>query len=107
MKRTLIVESTLSTDFEDVMWSKEFCFVAAFCAVALVVLLYLARINRILNSVPVAIQGLTGSPWTKNQLKIMYDELEMQPPDYTSQLPPRLDRRYIVTGGNGTSPGTV
>lgn len=34
-------------------------------------------------------------------LRRMYKELDERPIDYRGKLPPRLDRRYIVTGPNG------
>ena len=50
---------------------------------------------------PEEMERLVGEPWTPRLLREKYDELQRRPIDYTSQLPPRLDRRYIVTGGSG------
>ncbi|KAM5356454.1 hypothetical protein ACJ41O_003100 [Fusarium nematophilum] len=69
-------------------------------AIAVLATLYLARINRLLRGVPPEVQKLSPSRWTARQLKTMYRELDEQPIDYREKLPPKLDRRYIVTGGN-------
>lgn len=62
---------------------------------------YLLHVNRLLRGVPDDVQALSGPQWEPQELKALYDELEKHPIDYTDNLPPRLDRRYIVTGGNG------
>jgi len=84
-----------------------------FAALALGVVCYLLRINRLLATTPAEIQRLTPTRWTRETVKETYRRLEKRPitPDsYKDQLSPRLDRRYIVTGGSGTSsserPGT-
>lgn len=65
---------------------------------------YLARLNYMLNGTPEEVQRLVGERWTPLQLREKYEELEERPINYTSQLPPKLDRRYIVTGGSGKLP---
>ena len=70
----------------------------SFCGLFVV---YLVRLNRLLNGVPTEVRQARGSPWTPEELKRMYKQLETKPIDYSSKIPPRLDRRYIVTGGNG------
>lgn len=70
----------------------------------LLALVYLARVNHLLKSVPSEVRRLSSSRWTPEQLKRVYHELQAQPIDYGSKLPPKLDRRYIVTGGNGEKP---
>jgi hypothetical protein len=64
-------------------------------------LLYLFRINQLLKRTPAEIQELAGPPWTAELLNETYERLSRDPLDYTNQLPPKLERRYIVTGGNG------
>lgn len=63
--------------------------------------LYLFRINRLLKSTPDEIRKLTGPRWVPEQLRAIYDKLDNEPIQYNDQLPLKLDRRYIVTGGNG------
>lgn len=69
--------------------------------IAVLIFIYLAWVNHILQGVPSEVRKLSGPRWTAEQLKRVYRALDEQPIDYTSKLPPRLDRRYIVTGGNG------
>jgi len=67
---------------------------------------YLWNLNRLLRGVPEPIDKLKQKTWSKEQVKEQYRTLEKQPKDvasYTDQLPPKLDRRYVVTGGSGGS----
>jgi hypothetical protein len=68
---------------------------------AAVTIAYLWHVNRCLLRVPKEVQELSGPRWTPEELRKKYKELENNPIDYTSKLPPKQDRRYIVTGGNG------
>lgn len=70
-------------------------------AVLLAVVLYLYRVNQLLKGTPAEIRKLSGSRWTATQLRATYHRLERSPVDYTDRLPPRLERRYVVTGGSG------
>lgn len=65
------------------------------------IVLYLYRINQLLSGTPAEIRKLTGPPWTEQELKKTYERLDREPIDYKNELPPRQDRRYVVTGGNG------
>ncbi|KAH6657986.1 hypothetical protein BKA67DRAFT_203655 [Truncatella angustata] len=82
-------------------------FYPAFCLVVGLAILYLVHINQLLKDTPEEIRKLAGSRWTEEQLKSTYERLEKDPIDYVEQLPPRLDRRYIVTGGNGLVGGFI
>jgi hypothetical protein len=72
-------------------------------ACGVLLLFYLARINHILNGIPSEMSSVSPSRWTPEQLRKTYSELEQRPLDYRHKLPPRLHRRYIITGGNGMS----
>ncbi|KAK4224812.1 hypothetical protein QBC38DRAFT_285763 [Podospora fimiseda] len=74
---------------------------------SLMTLLYLVRINFLLTRVPENLQHISGSPWTAEQLKSMYRQLQLHPIDYSNQIPSKLNRRYIVTGGNGLVGGFI
>jgi hypothetical protein len=63
--------------------------------------LYLFRLNQLLKGTPEEVRKLSGSRWTAEQLRKTYDRLSAHPVDYIDQLPPKLERRYIVTGGSG------
>ena len=74
---------------------------------ALLIFLYLFHINRLLASTPDEVHRLTPERWTRERLKETYKRLEnspITPETYKDKLPPRLDRRYVVTGGSGTLP---
>ena len=62
---------------------------------------YLLRIDHLLKGVPSDVQKLSSPRWTAEKLKKTYSELENQPVDWTHKLPAKIERRYIVTGGNG------
>ncbi len=77
--------------------------VAAAACVA-VLLVYLAHIDCLLRGTPDEVLGLAQTPWTPAQIKDVYRRVGKNPVDaraYRDQLPPRLDRRYVVTGGSG------
>ncbi len=77
-------------------------------AVAALVVVYLVHINRLLSGTPDDVARLPEA-WTLNQLKETYARLEKHPIDvlsYRDRLPPKLERRYIVTGGSGESTST-
>lgn len=70
------------------------------------VLLYLVRLNQLLLGTPDEIKTLTPTKWTKDLLRETYRRLEADPittSSYAKRIPPRLERRYIVTGGSGES----
>ncbi|KAI1817668.1 NAD(P)-binding protein [Poronia punctata] len=71
------------------------------------VLAYLMRVNTQLSGTPEAVKRLSPSQWTPDLLKRTYERLERNPVDYTDKLPPKLDRRYIVTGGSGLVGGYI
>lgn len=81
--------------------------VFGFSIAAVLALVYLFHINRLMKGVPSTVQKLSGPRWTMEQLRRTYDELSKQPIDYTNKIPPRLDRRYIVIGGNGKTAHTM
>jgi hypothetical protein len=69
--------------------------------VAALAVVYLLRLNRLLNGVPTEVRMLSGPSWTTEQIMQTYRELETKPIEYSDKLPPKLNRRYIITGGNG------
>lgn len=77
--------------------------VLSLAVLALSMVLYLWRINTILLRTPDAARRLASPPWTPALLRETYARLERDPPALLGPdaLPPRLERRYIVTGGSG------
>lgn len=87
-------------------------FGAAAAVVALLawLVLYLVNLNRLLSTTPDDVKKLAPQRWTRQQIKDTYDRLLQRPittASYVSQLPPKLDRRYIVTGGSGLVGGYI
>ena len=79
-------------------------FFAASVILGLLVVAYLYQLNRLLSSTPAELLRLTPSRWTEQLLRDTYARLESQrfsTKSYADQIPKRLDRRYIVTGGSG------
>lgn len=73
---------------------------------SVLVLLYLVRLNQLLLGTPDEIKRLTPTRWTKDLLRETYRRLEADPittSSYAKRIPPKLERRYIVTGGSGES----
>lgn len=92
----------LLSSFSAVNW-----LILSFSAAAVLALTYLFHVNHLMKGVPSAVRKLLSPHWTTEQLRRTYDELNKQSIDYTSKIPPRLDRRYIVTGGNGETAHTM
>lgn len=66
-------------------------------------LLYLWKINLAMSTTPPEALRISPDRWTPEQVKRTFERLEKEPIDWTPHLPPKLDRRYIVVGGSGTS----
>ncbi|KAI0411601.1 hypothetical protein F5X98DRAFT_357008 [Xylaria grammica] len=79
----------------------------ALTSVALAILAYLVRVNQQLSGTPEEVTRLAGPRWTPDLLKKTYERLEKNPIDYTDKLPPKLDRRYVITGGSGLVGGYI
>ncbi|CAK7274907.1 hypothetical protein SEPCBS119000_006413 [Sporothrix epigloea] len=66
--------------------------------------LYLALLNKRMRSLPADLAKIKQPTWTESMLRETYARVEKSPITAESTkagLPPRLDRRYIVTGGCG------
>lgn len=67
---------------------------------------YLFHVNRLLSGTPEEVRRLSPHRWTRNQIRAAYRTLEQRPittESFAGQVPPKLERRYIVTGGSGRS----
>jgi hypothetical protein len=77
------------------------------CLVIALPVIYLFQLNRLLSGTPEEVRKLSPTRWTKELLLETYARLSENPitiANYADQLPPKLERRYIVTGGSGTWP---
>lgn len=82
---------------------------AAYALLALA-LLYLTNLNRLLSKTPDEFQKLIPERWTSQQIEQTAARLLKDPittSSYAAQLPPKLHRRYIVTGGSGLVGGYI
>lgn len=94
------------------MWLSPFFEAATAAALALAILLvlYLWNLNRLLHTVPPEVAQTIPQRWTEQQLRDTYERLRqapITPSSYAAHLPPKLDRRYIVTGGSGLVGGHI
>ena len=78
-------------------------FVTVALSLCITAILYLRHVNYILKQTPDEVRRLSSKRWTPALLSDVYEKLEECPIDFYKNLPPKLDRRYIVTGGNGRS----
>ncbi|KAI1636108.1 hypothetical protein F4809DRAFT_663126 [Biscogniauxia mediterranea] len=78
-----------------------------FSIIVLVLLAYLIRVNQLLSQTPDELRKLSGPRWSPEQLRETYKRLQNNPISYKDKLPPRLHRRYIVTGGSGLVGGFI
>ncbi|CAG7562409.1 unnamed protein product [Fusarium equiseti] len=82
-------------------------FVTVALSLCLIAILYLCHVNHILKQTPEGVRRLSSKRWTPALLSETYEKLEECPIDFYKDLPPKLDRRYIVTGGNGLIGGYI
>lgn len=79
---------------------------AVVVVLAVLVAAYLIRLNQLLLHTPDEIKKMASTTWTKELLRDTYRRLERHPVEarhYANRIPPKLERRYIVTGGSGES----
>ncbi|KAI1319951.1 hypothetical protein F5Y16DRAFT_405779, partial [Xylariaceae sp. FL0255] len=74
--------------------------VYAFYAVSVAVFAYLLRINTLLAATPDEIRRLSPNRWTPEQIRVLHDRLRERPLEFADKLPPKQERRYVVTGGS-------
>ncbi|KAK5655495.1 hypothetical protein OQA88_5766 [Cercophora sp. LCS_1] len=74
------------------------------------VLVYLIRLNQVLSGTPDEIGRLSPTRWTRELLLQTLERLQATPittKSYAHRIPPKLERRYIVTGGSGLVGGYI
>lgn len=83
---------------------------APMLALLTLALVYLANLNRLLRKTPVDFKSLVPERWTRQHIEETYSRFVRDPittSSYASQLPGKLDRRYIITGGCGLVGGYI
>ncbi|ORY66046.1 uncharacterized protein BCR38DRAFT_339266 [Pseudomassariella vexata] len=68
---------------------------------------YLWRLNNALTTTPPEMLALTPRRWTTEEISQTYQRVKANPVDWSKHLPPKLNRRYIITGGSGGVGGEI
>ncbi|KAI1775669.1 NAD(P)-binding protein [Hypoxylon cercidicola] len=65
------------------------------------------KLNSAMKETPPEVLAASPHRWTEKEMRETYQRIKANPIDWTSHLPPKLDRRYIVTGGSGGVGGQI
>ena len=63
--------------------------------------LYLYHVNRAMVQVPEEVRRVSPHRWTVEEIQAAYEKAVDSPADMVGSIPPKQNRRYIVTGGSG------
>lgn len=82
------------------------------CTFPVLVLIYLLRLNQVISATPEEVGRLSPqtSRWTQELLQATYQRLEQNPittKSYVRDIPTKLNRRYVITGGSGLVGGYI
>ena len=70
-------------------------------------LLYLRHVEKGLATVPEEVTKLASPAWTKEAILAAYNKVSKRRIDFQSQVPPKLNRRYVIVGGSGLVGGHI
>ncbi|KAI0833958.1 NAD(P)-binding protein [Hypoxylon sp. FL0890] len=65
------------------------------------------KLNTALKQTPPEVLAVSPHRWTEQEIRDTYNRIKANPIDWTKHLPPKLARRYIITGGSGGVGGTI
>ncbi|KAI1409045.1 NAD(P)-binding protein [Hypoxylon sp. FL1857] len=65
------------------------------------------KLNSALKQTPPEVLAVSPHRWTEQEIRDTYERVKANPIDWRKHLPPKLDRRYIITGGSGGVGGTI
>ncbi|KAI0897079.1 NAD(P)-binding protein [Annulohypoxylon nitens] len=65
------------------------------------------KLNTALKQTPAEVLAVSPHRWTEKETRETYKRIEKNPINWAKHLPPKLNRRYIVTGGSGGVGGTI
>ncbi|KAI4858825.1 NAD(P)-binding protein [Hypoxylon rubiginosum] len=65
------------------------------------------KLNGAMKETPPEVLAQSPHRWTDKEMRETYQRIKANPIDWTSHLPPKLHRRYIVTGGSGGVGGQI
>jgi len=63
--------------------------------------LYLIQLNNKMSGTPEEAIKISPHRWTKEEILETYEKISQKPIDSKPHLPPKLGRRYIITGSSG------
>lgn len=74
---------------------------------ALLASAYFWRLNKVMGGTPA--EAIQASPfrWADHEIKETYKRVKSNPIDWTKHLPPKANRRYVITGGSGLVGGQI
>ncbi|KAK0632487.1 hypothetical protein B0T14DRAFT_34574 [Immersiella caudata] len=84
--------------------------ISAATVISALLVVYLVGLNQLLSGVPENVRKLSPIRWSIPLLRKTYQRLEAEPittRSYAQRIPPKLERRYIVTGGSGLVGGYI
>jgi hypothetical protein len=67
----------------------------------ILIVLYLIQLNTKMSGTPEEALKISPHRWTKDEIRETYKRIVQNPIDSKPHLPPKLGRRYIVTGSSG------
>ncbi|KAI1103909.1 NAD(P)-binding protein [Jackrogersella minutella] len=65
------------------------------------------KLNSTLKQTPPEVLAVSPHRWTEQEVRDTYQRIKANPIDWEKHLPPKLDRRYVITGGSGGVGGTI
>ncbi|KAI1134455.1 NAD(P)-binding protein [Hypoxylon sp. FL0543] len=81
-----------------------FSVIGAFLAIGVA---WVWKLNSAMKQTPPEVLAVSPHRWTEQEIRDTYQRIKDNPIDWRKHLPPKLDRRYIVTGGSGGVGGTI
>ncbi|KAI1338598.1 hypothetical protein F5Y15DRAFT_122310 [Xylariaceae sp. FL0016] len=82
-------------------WTPKQLIASLAVALATIGVAWLWKLNRAMKTTPPEVLAASPHRWTKQEIKDTYARIKANPIDWARHLPPKLDRRYVVTGGCG------
>ncbi|KAI1382451.1 NAD(P)-binding protein [Hypoxylon crocopeplum] len=68
---------------------------------------WLWKLNSAMKQTPPEVLAVSPHRWTEQEIRETYQRIKADPIDWTKALPPKLDRRYVITGGCGGVGGQI
>ncbi|KAI2640797.1 NAD(P)-binding protein [Hypomontagnella submonticulosa] len=89
----------------DLTVTKALC--TAVAGLFVVAVAWVLKLNSTMKQTPPEVLRASPHRWTNQEVKDTYQRIKAKPIDWTKHLPPKLDRRYIITGGSGGVGGQI